>query len=342
MKTAVLIPCYNEAKSIRAVVEDFKKHLPEADIYVYDNNSTDGTDDIARSAGAIVRYETRQGKGNVIRTMFREVDADCYIMADGDNTYPASFAPELMRYVQQGKADMVIGDRLSSSYFTENKRRFHGFGNRLVRSLVNHIFHAHINDIMTGARAFSRDFVKSFAISSKGFEIETEMTIFALENNFRIKEIPIEYRDRDADNPSKLSTYSDGFKVIKTIFRLLRDEKPGVFFGGIGILTILIGLALFIPILVEFFQTGEVPKYPTLIVITAFWAIGTISIFSGVILSLINTRSRQEFERYMNLLYICDGREIRGHNARVEKHMNDILEGEIPDRGYWHGWNEKK
>ncbi len=338
MRTAVLIPCYNEAKSIKTVVEDFREHLPDADIYVYDNNSTDGTDDIARRAGAIVRYEKRQGKGNVIRTMFREIEADCYIMADGDNTYPASFAPQLMRYVEKGEADMVIGDRLSSSYFRENKRRFHGFGNRLVRSLVNHIFKARINDIMTGARAFSRDFVKSFAVSSKGFEIETEMTIFALENNFKILEIPIEYKDRDADNPSKLSTYSDGFKVIKTIFRLMRDDKPGVFFGTIGFLTIVVGLALFIPILVEYFNTGEVPKYPTLIVITAFWAIGTISIFSGVILSLVNTRAKQEFERYMNLLYICDDRETGGRESEDKDRKKK--ETDSRQKGVWLGWNE--
>lgn len=331
MRTAVLIPCYNEAKSIKFVVEDFKKHLPDADIYVYDNNSTDGTDEIAGKAGAIVRYEPRQGKGNVIRTMFREIEADCYIIADGDNTYPASFAPELMKYIIQGRADMVIGDRLSSSYFTENKRPFHNFGNRLVRSLVNHIFHAHVNDIMTGARAFSRDFVKGFAVSSKGFEIETEMTIFALENNFKIVEIPIEYRDRDSDNPSKLSTYSDGYKVIKTIFRLMRDDKPAVFFGTIGILTIILGVVFFIPIALEFLNTGKVPRYPTLIVIIGLWAIGTISIFSGVILSLINTRAKQEFERFMNLLYICDGREEGGEGRNVKNR---------PERGCWRGWDE--
>ncbi|MBQ8955702.1 MAG: glycosyltransferase [Lachnospiraceae bacterium] len=336
MRTAVLIPCYNEAKTIKTVVEDFRSTLPDADIYVYDNNSTDGTDDIAREAGAIVRYEVRQGKGNVIRTMFREIDADCYIMADGDNTYPASFAPKLQRLVLDGKADMVIGDRLSSSYFTENKRRFHGFGNRLVRSLINHLFHAKINDIMTGARAFSRDFVKSFAVSSKGFEIETEMTIFALENNFRIMEVPIEYKDRDADNPSKLSTYSDGYKVLKTIFRLLRDDKPTVFFGAIGIVTILIGVALFIPIVIEFSRTGEVPRYPTLIVLTALWVIGIVSIFSGVILSLINARSKQEFERFMNLMYICDGREIRGN---VRKKGTRAWQ-KSTERGYWKGWDE--
>ena len=269
MKTVVLIPCYNEAKSIRAVVEDFKRELPDAGIYVYDNNSTDGTDDIAREAGAIVRYEHRQGKGNVIRTMFREIDADCYIMADGDDTYPASFAPGLQKLILSGRADMAIGDRLSSTYFTENKRPFHNFGNKLVRGLINKLFKAKVNDIMTGARAFSRDFVKSFAVFSKGFEIETEMTIFALEHNFKIAEIPIEYRDRDADNPSKLSTYSDGYKVLKTIFRLLRDEKPSTFFGTLGVISILVGVGFFVPIFVEYAQTGLVPKYPTLIVLTA-------------------------------------------------------------------------
>lgn len=334
MKTAVLIPCYNEAKSIRSVVEDFKTVLPEADIYVYDNNSTDGTDDIARAAGAIVRYEARQGKGNVIRTMFREVEADCYIMADGDNTYPASFAPELRQYVLNGRADMVIGDRLSSSYFRENKRPFHGFGNRLVRGLINHLFHAKINDIMTGARAFSREFVKSFAISSKGFEIETEMTVFALENNFKIMEVPIEYRDRDADNPSKLSTYSDGFRVIRTIFRLLRDDRPAAFFGTLGTVMILIGIGFFIPILIEFYQTGEVPKYPTLIVLTALWVIGIVSIFSGVILSLVNTRARQEFERYLNLLHICDDRLAGRHEDEADRRPADW------EKKCWKGWNE--
>ena len=335
MRTAVLIPCYNEAKSIQAVVEDFKANLPDADIYVYDNNSTDGTDEIARSAGAIVRYEARQGKGNVIRTMFREIDADCYIMADGDNTYPASFAPKLSRLVLDGAADMVIGDRLSSSYFTENKRPFHSFGNRLVRGLINHLFHAKINDIMTGARAFSRDFVKSFAVSSKGFEIETEMTIFALEHNFKILELPVEYRDRDADNPSKLSTYSDGYKVLQTIFRLLRDDRPTVFFGTIGVITILIGFGLFIPIVLEFSKTGEVPRYPTLIVLTALWIIGIVSIFSGVILSLINARARQEFERFMNLMYLCDGREIRGN---IRKRSRSVKKAE--SYGSWKGWDE--
>ena len=332
MRTAVLIPCYNEAKSIRAVIDDFKESMPDAEIYVFDNNSTDGTDEIAASAGAIVRYESRQGKGNVIRTMFREIDADCYIMADGDNTYPASFAPVLQRLVLSGKADMAIGDRLSSSYFTENKRPFHNFGNRLVRGLINRLFKAKVNDIMTGARAFSRDFVKSFAVFSKGFEIETEMTIFALEHNFKIAEVPIEYRDRDADNPSKLSTYSDGYKVIKTIFRLLRDDRPGTFFGTLGVVSILIGMGFFVPIVVEYANTGLVPKYPTLIVLTAFWVMGIVSIFSGMVLSVVNARARQEFERFLNLLHIIDaGTSVRDYDC------TDLAEA---GGRYWKGWNE--
>lgn len=332
MKTVVLIPCYNEAKSIRAVIDDFKESMPDAEIYVFDNNSTDGTDEIAASAGAIVRYESRQGKGNVIRTMFREIDADCYIMADGDNTYPATFAPVLQRLVLSGKADMAIGDRLSSSYFTENKRPFHNFGNRLVRGLINRLFKAKVNDIMTGARAFSRDFVKSFAVFSKGFEIETEMTIFALEHNFKIAEVPIEYRDRDADNPSKLSTYSDGYKVIKTIFRLLRDDRPGTFFGTLGVVSILIGMGFFVPIVVEYANTGLVPKYPTLIVLTAFWVMGIVSIFSGMVLSVVNARARQEFERFLNLLHIIDaGTSVRDYDC------TDLAEA---GGRYWKGWNE--
>ena len=333
MKTVVLIPCYNEAKSIRAVVEDFKRELPDAGIYVYDNNSTDGTDDIAREAGAIVRYEHRQGKGNVIRTMFREIDADCYIMADGDDTYPASFAPGLQKLILSGRADMAIGDRLSSTYFTENKRPFHNFGNKLVRGLINKLFKAKVNDIMTGARAFSRDFVKSFAVFSKGFEIETEMTIFALEHNFKIAEIPIEYRDRDADNPSKLSTYSDGYKVLKTIFRLLRDEKPSTFFGTLGVISILVGVGFFVPIFVEYAQTGLVPKYPTLIVLTALWVMGIVSIFSGMVLSVVNTRSKQEFERFLNLLHIIDGDES---SAGGRKYLGI----RTSDGSDWKGWNE--
>ena len=304
-RTAVLIPCYNEALTVRLVIEDFRKNMPDADIYVYDNNSTDDTAQIAADAGAIVRHEYRQGKGNVVRTMFREIEAECYIMVDGDNTYPAGFGPVLEKLVLDGKADMAIGDRLSSTYFSENKRPFHNFGNVLVRNLINRLYRSHINDIMTGARAFSRDFVKSFAIMSKGFEIETEMTIFALDNNFKIAEVPVEYRDRPSGSTSKLDTYSDGFRVIKTIFSLFCDTNPMKFFGLIGLLFIIIGICFFIPIVIDFVATGLVLKFPTLIVIICIWIIGILSIFCGLILSILRKQAHQDFERYLNLLKYC-------------------------------------
>ena len=222
-KIAVLIPCYNESKTIEKVVKDYKEVLPEADIYVYDNNSSDKTDEIAKKAGAIVKYEYKQGKGNVIRTMFKDIDADCYLMIDGDDTYPKENAREMCELILEGKADMVIGDRLSSTYFTENKRPFHNFGNVLVRSLINNLFNSNVRDIMTGYRAFSYEFVKTFPVLSKGFEIETEMTIHALDKNFSLKEIAVEYRDRPAGSESKLNTFSDGFKVLKTIGRLFKE-----------------------------------------------------------------------------------------------------------------------
>ena len=284
-------------------VKDFQKELPDADIYVFDNNCTDETARLAREAGAIVRKEEKQGKGNVIRTMFRTIDADCYIMADGDDTYPASFAPLFRDLILQEGVDMVIGDRLSSTYFSENKRPFHNFGNRLVRDLINSLFDSDIRDIMTGARAFSKDFVKSFAIMSEGFEIETEMTVFALENRMNIREIPVEYRDRKKGSTSKLNTFSDGFRVIKTIFALLRDLRPMRFFGWLGAAFILLGLGFFIPIMIEYVDTGMVPRFPTLIVISATWIIGIISIFCGLILTVIKNQSRAEFERFLNLLH---------------------------------------
>ena len=301
-KTVVLIPCYNEELTIENVINDFKNKLPGAEIFVYDNNCTDRTAEIALKAGATVRKETRQGKGNVIRSMFRDIDADCYIMVDGDDTYPADFAPVLQRLVLEEGVDMAIGDRLSSTYFTENKRLFHNFGNKLVRNLINRLFDADIKDIMTGARAFSRDFVKSFAVMSKGFEIETEMTIFALDNRLNIAEVPIEYRDRMEGSSSKLNTYSDGIKVVKTIFSLLRDTRPMKFFGAIGAFFLLIGICFFIPIIIEYANTHLVPKFPTLIVITASWIVGILSIFCGMILTVIKNQSRQEFERFLNLL----------------------------------------
>lgn len=303
MKTAVLIPCYNEAKTIGRVVADFKEKMPHADIYVYDNNSTDNTAELAEQAGAIVRYEHKQGKGNVVRTMFREVDADCYVMVDGDDTYPADFGPRLEQLVLSGKADMAVGDRLSSTYFTENKRPFHNFGNVLVRRMINFLFRAKLNDIMTGARAFSKDFVKSFPVISKVFEIETEMTIFALDNNFAIKEVPIAYQDRPQGSESKLNTYSDGLKVLKTIVNLFKDTKPLAFFSILSLILLLISFGFFLPILIQFVQTGIVDKFPTLIVISALTVIALLNFFCGVILSVLKKQHRQNFERQLTVLH---------------------------------------
>ena len=257
MKTAVLIPCYNEAKTIKKVVTDFKKALPHADIYVYDNNSTDNTDKIARDAGAIIKYEYQQGKGNVVRSMFREIKADCYIMVDGDDTYPAESAQEFEKLILNGEADMVIGDRLSSTYFEENDRPFHNTGNRVVRKFINLFFKSELNDIMTGMRAFSYNFVKSFPIQSKEFEIETEMSVFALINNFKIKEIPVEYRDRIEGSESKLNTYKDGYKVLMMIAALIRDERPLLFFSIISFILLIIAGIYFFLILFRYFSTNH-------------------------------------------------------------------------------------
>ena len=260
-KIAVLIPCYNESKTIEKVVKDYKKELPNADIYVYDNNSSDGTDEIAKNAGAIVKYEYKQGKGNVIRSMFKDIDADCYLMIDGDDTYSADNAKEMCKYILDGKADMVIGDRLSSTYFTENKRPFHNFGNKLVRWLINTLFKSNVKDIMTGYRAFNYEFVKTFPVLSKGFEIETEMTIHALDKNFLLKEIPIGYKDRPAGSISKLNTYSDGFKVLKTIARLFKEYKPMIFFGLISLVFFVISVCFGIPVFSDYFKTGLVKRF---------------------------------------------------------------------------------
>ena len=293
---AILIPCYNESKTIEKVVNDYKKALPEADIYVYDNNSSDGTDKIARKAGAIVRYENRQGKGNVIRTMFKEIDADCYLMIDGDDTYPAESAREMCDYVLKDKVDMVIGDRLSSTYFEENKRPFHNTGNKLVRGLINSLFKSNVRDIMTGYRAFSYDFVKTFPVLSKGFEIETEMTIHALDKNMHLKEIPIEYRDRPEGSVSKLNTFSDGFKVLKTIGRLFKEYKPTIFFGLIGLLFLIISLCFGIPVFVDYFKTGLVERFPTLIFSGFMLMISILSFVCGIILEVVVKKHRQLFE----------------------------------------------
>jgi len=295
-KIAVLIPCYNESKTIEKVVKDYKKVLPDADIYVYDNNSSDGTDEIAKKAGAIVKYEYKQGKGNVIRSMFKDIDADCYLMIDGDDTYPKENAKEMCDLILEKKADMVIGDRLSSTYFTENKRPFHNFGNKLVRGLINFLFKSKVRDIMTGYRAFSYEFVKTFPVLSKGFEIETEMTIHALDKNFLLKEIPVEYRDRPAGSVSKLNTFSDGFKVLKTIGRLFKEYKPTIFFGLISFVFLLISLILGVPVFIDYFKTGLVPRFPTLIFSGFLLIISMLSFICGIILEVVVKKHRQLFE----------------------------------------------
>lgn len=301
-KIAVLIPCYNESKTIEKVVTDYKKALPEAVIYVYDNNSSDGTDEIARKAGAVVRYEYMQGKGNVIRRMFREIDAECYIMVDGDDTYPAEFAPQMVECVLERKVDMVVGDRLSSTYFTENKRPFHNFGNSLVRASINRLFRSNIKDIMTGYRAFSYNFVKTFPVLSKGFEIETEMSIHAVDKNMFVENVIIEYRDRPEGSESKLSTYSDGFKVLKTIARLYKNYKPFGFFGIISAILAIIALAFFIPVFVSFIDTGLVEKVPTLIVCGFVFIASISSFFTGLMLTTMTQKNRQDYEFRMQLV----------------------------------------
>lgn len=301
-KIAILIPCYNESKTIEKVVTDWKRELPEAVIYVYDNNSTDNTAELARKAGAVVRHEYQQGKGNVVRRMFREIDAQCYIMIDGDDTYPAEYGRHMAELVLNKEADMVVGDRLSSTYFEENKRPFHNFGNSLVRKAINQLFRTNIRDIMTGYRAFSYLFVKSFPVLSKGFEIEIEMSIHAVEKNMRIENVIIEYRDRPEGSESKLNTYSDGIKVLRTIFRLYKNYRPLGFFGGIAAILILVSVAMFILILIKFIHTGLVPNFPTLIV-SGFIAITAIlSWFSGLILATIVEKDRQQFEFQLNLI----------------------------------------
>ncbi len=301
-KIAVLIPCYNESLTVEKVIKDYKKALPEADIYVYDNNSIDGTDEIAKKAGAIVKYEYRQGKGNVIRSMFRQIDADCYLMIDGDDTYPAENAREMCDLVLSGKADMVIGDRLSSTYFTENKRPFHNFGNKLVRWSINKLFTNNVKDIMTGYRAFSYEFVKGFPVLSKGFEIETEMTIHAIDKNFKLVEIPVTYRDRPEGSVSKLNTYSDGLKVLKTIATLFKEYKPSLFFNIFAMITLLISLLLGIPVLHEYFKIGLVPKFPSLIVSCIFFVIALLLWITGIILQVIVKKNKQLYELYLNII----------------------------------------
>lgn len=293
---AVLIPCYNEEKTVQKVVSDFRAVLPQATVYVYDNNSTDGTADLAAAAGAVVRKERQQGKGNVLRRMFREIDAECYLLVDGDDTYPAEAAPEMVRAVRERGADMVVGDRLSSTYFTENKRPFHNFGNSLVRFCINRLFGSQIKDIMTGYRAFSFQFVKTYPVLARGFEIETEMSIHAVERNMRIENIVIEYRDRPAGSESKLNTYSDGLKVLRTIVRLYKNYRPFGFFSMLAALLALCSTGFMVPVVAEYFRTGLVPRFPTLIVCACGMVAALLLFISGVILSSLLTQDARDFE----------------------------------------------
>ena len=310
---AVLIPCYNEEKTVEKVVQDFRQVLPEAVIYVYDNNSSDRTVELAEAAGAVVRHEYQQGKGNVIRRMFREIDAQVYIMTDGDDTYPAEYAREMVDRVLVHQADMVVGDRLSSTYFSENKRPFHNFGNSLVRGTINRLFHTEIKDIMTGYRAFSYQFVKTFPVLSKGFEIETEMTINAADKNMQVDNVIIEYRDRPEGSESKLNTYSDGAKVLMSISKLYRNYKPMNFFGMLSLALTVISAGFFIPVLLEYVSTGQVPRFPTLIVCGFALMAAIQSVFAGLILAAGAQRNRQEFE--MNLI-------------RVDMHYKELMKDE--------------
>lgn len=304
-KIAVLIPCFNEAQTIEKVVTDWKNELPEATIYVYDNNSKDNTAEIALNAGAVVRHEYMQGKGNVIRRMFREIDAEAYIMVDGDDTYPAEYGRQMVELVLNKNADMVVGDRLSSTYFQENKRPFHNFGNSIVRASINFLFRTEIKDIMTGYRAFSFQFAKSFPVLSRGFEIETEMSIHAVDKNMQVENLIIEYRDRPEGSESKLNTYSDGLKVLGTIIRLFRNYKPLAFFGTIAALLAILSLAFVIPVFSVYLKTGLVPNFPTLIVCGFTMMAAICSLFTGLQLQNAIQKNRQDFElRLVQLNYI--------------------------------------
>ncbi|MBR6159137.1 MAG: glycosyltransferase [Lachnospiraceae bacterium] len=295
-RIAVLIPCYNESKTISKVVSDYKAALPEATIYVYDNNSTDDTVELAKAAGAVVRRENKQGKGNVMRRMFMEIEADCYLMVDGDDTYPADSAREMVDAVLKRNADMVIGDRLSSTYFTENKRLFHNFGNTIVKKSINVLFHSDITDIMTGYRAFSYRFVKTFPVLSEGFEIETEMTIHAIDKNMQVENVVVQYRDRPEGSESKLNTVGDGIRVLFTIINFYRIYKPLQFFAGLSFIMLLVAFAFFVPIFTDFVRTHTVSKIPTLVV-CGFVALASIqSFFSGMILNSLKQKERQDFE----------------------------------------------
>lgn len=311
-KIAVLIPCYNEEKTIAKVVTDVKKALPEATVYVYNNNSTDRTAEIAKEAGAVVRNEYKQGKGNVMRRMFREIDAECYLMIDGDDTYPLDCARQMVNLVLQKNADMVVGDRLSSTYFKENKRPFHNFGNSLMRAGINSLFRSDIKDIMTGYRAFSYEFIKTFPVFSKGFEIETEMTIHAVNYNMQVENVVVEYRDRPEGSVSKLNTYSDGAKVIFKMLQLYKNYKPLRFFGLLGLLLILVAAALFVPVGLAYLDTGLVLRFPTLIVCGFIVLAGILSFFAGMILEVMAAKDRRDFEYRLNRVH--DAKKAKKHD----------------------------
>ena len=300
MKIAVLVPCYNEELTIGKVIEDFKRELPEADIYVYDNNSKDNTSKIAKEKGAIVVKEYRQGKGNVVRSMFRDIDADIYIMVDGDDTYPAEAARDMIQPIIDGEADMVIGDRLSNgTYFQENKRPFHDFGNNLVKGLIGLLFKNEIRDIMTGYRAFNRYFVKTMPVLSDGFQIETEMSIHALDKKFLLKEIPIDYRDRPEGSESKLSTFKDGYRVLSALGSLFKNYKPMAFFGIVTLVSFLLGLLVGVPVIFEFVKTSFVSKVPSAILAVGFMVIAILSLVCGVILDTIVKNNKMNYELYL-------------------------------------------
>ncbi|MDT2428485.1 glycosyltransferase family 2 protein [Enterococcus avium] len=304
LRIAILIPCYNESLTIKKVINDFKRELPEADIYVYDNNSTDNTYEIALSEGAIVKKEPRQGKGNVIRQMFFDIEADYYLMVDGDDTYPAENSKELISALREGRADMVIGDRLSNgTYFNENKRAFHDFGNNLVKNSINRLYQANIKDVMTGYRGFNRMFVKSFPVMSSGFQIETEFTIHALDKRFKLVEIPIDYRDRPEGSESKLDTYSDGFKVLLTILKMFKDYKPLLFFSIISFIFFLFGLIFGVPVINEFIHTGFITKVPSSILATGLMVFALLLLITGLILDTVVTNAKKEYELNLYRLY---------------------------------------
>ena len=310
-KVAILLPAYNEEITIKKVISDFQHVLPTADIWVYDNNSKDRTNELAREAGAFVKFEPRQGKGNVVRSMFREIDADYYIMVDADDTYPADEVEKLLAPLREGLADMTIGDRLSNgTYSEENKRAFHDLGNNLVRGLINKLYKSDFKDIMTGYRGFSRLFVKTFPVLSPGFEIETELSIHSLDKRFKMVEVPITYRDRPEGSESKLNTFSDGLKVLKTIFSLFKNYKPLTFFSIISVLFILIGLLVGIPTIVEYFETGFVSKFPSAVLATGLILIGVLNFITGVILDTVVTHSRINYELYIYQVIDKFGKKI--------------------------------